>query len=275
VFKNIFLASYPKSGNTWLRAIIGNLYNFDKEFSLKTLKSIPLLSLKKNFNEFENKIYSDHNVLHFDWVSENIIECQKILNNKSNHLNIYKTHSVRHKKFTNETVNAGFIYIVRDPRDIVISFRNFSGKKIDEIINELIFQKKLMINTNGAKELLSTWDLHVQSWLNYNTVPRLIIKYEDLKLNSKEVVLNIKEFLNKIYKSDICLSDQQIDKIIENTNFNNLRKLENQNGFDEATKHSKFFRSGNSNQWKDILSKTQLQLIENNLQKLMKYFNYI
>ena len=275
MFKNILLVSYPKSGNTWMRAIIANFYNFDKEFNLKTLKSIPLLSIKKNFDEFENKIYSDNNVLHFDWVSENIIECQKILNNKSNHLNIFKTHSVRHKKFTDETVNAGFIYIVRDPRDIVISFKNFSGKTFDEIINELLFQKKLMINTNGAMELLSTWDLHVQSWLNYNTVPRLIIKYEDLKSNPKQIVLNIKEFLNKIYKLNIDLSDQQIDKIIENTNFNNLKKLENQNGFDEASKHSKFFRSGNSNQWKDVLSKTQLQLIENNLQTLMKYFNYI
>ena len=149
------------------------------------------------------------------------------------------------------------------------------GKKFDEIINELLFQKKLMINTNGAMELLSTWDLHVQSWLNYNTVPRLIIKYEDLKSNPKENIINIKEFLNKIHKLNIDLSDQQIDKIIENTNFNNLKKLENQNGFDEASKHSKFFRSGNSNQWKDILSKTQIQLIENNLKTLMRHFNYI
>ena len=142
MFRNILLASYPKSGNTWMRAIISNLYNFDKEFNLKTLKSIPLLSIKKNFDEFENKIYSDNNVLHFDWVSENIIDCQKILNKKSNHLNIFKTHSVRHKKFTNETVNAGFIYIVRDPRDVVISFKNFSGKSLDKIIDELLFEKK-------------------------------------------------------------------------------------------------------------------------------------
>ena len=161
MFKNIFLASYPKSGNTWMRAIISNLYNFDKEFNLKTLKSIPLLSIKKNFDEFENKIYSDNNVLHFDWVSENIIDCQKILNKKSNHLNIFKTHSVRHKKFTNENVNAGFIYIIRDPRDVVISFKNFSGKSLDKIINELLFEKKNIINTNGAHELFSTWELNV------------------------------------------------------------------------------------------------------------------
>ena len=273
--KNIFLASYPKSGNTWLRSIISNFYNFDKDFSLNDLKSIPLLSIKKHFIEFENKVYINNNELHFDWISQNIIECQNILNNKPNHLNIFKTHSVRHKNFTNETVNAGFIYIVRDPRDIVVSFKNFTGNSFDKIIDELLFQKQLMINTNGAKELLSTWELNVQSWLNYNSVPRLIIKYEDLKLNPKKIVLNIKEFLNKIHRININLNKRNIDKIIANTNFNNLKKLEDKNGFDEATKHAKFFRSGISNQWKDILSYSQVKLIEKNLKSLMQYFNYI
>ena len=275
MFKNIFLASYPKSGNTWLRSIIGNFYKFGKDFSLNDLKSIPLLSIKKHFDEFENKIYIENNELHFDWISQNIIQCQNLLNTKSNHLNIFKTHSVRHKKFTNETVNAGFIYIVRDPRDIVVSFKNFTGKDFDEIINELLFEKKLMIGSNGIQELLSTWELNVQSWLNYNSVPRLIIKYEDLKMNPKEIILNIKEFLNKIHRLNVNLRDQDIDKIIDNTNFNNLQKLENKNGFDEATKHSKFFRSGTSNQWKDVLTNTQIMLIEKNLKSLMMYFNYI
>ena len=273
--KNIFLASYPKSGNTWLRSIIGNFYNFDKEFSLNDLKSIPLLSIKKHFNAFDNKVYINNNELHFDWISQNIIKCQNLLNNKLNHLNIFKTHSARHKNFTNETVNAGFIYIVRDPRDIVVSFKNFTGNSFDKIIDELLFQKKLMINTNGAKELLSTWELNVQSWLNYNSVPRLIIKYEDLKLNPKEIIFNINEFLNKIHRLNINLLDQDIDKIIKNTNFNNLRNLEDKNGFDEATKHSKFFRSGTSNQWKNVLTNTQVKLIEKNLKPLMRYFNYI
>ena len=273
--KNIFLASYPKSGNTWLRSIIGNFYNFDKEFSLNDLKSIPLLSIKKHFSEFENKVYINNDELHFDWVAQNIIKCQKILNNKLNHLNIFKTHSVRHKNFTNETVNAGFIYIVRDPRDIIVSLKNFSGKEIDKTIDEFLFSKSLMITTNGAQELLSTWELNVQSWLNYNSVPRLIIKYEDLKLNPKEIILNIKEFLNKIHSLNINLRDQDIDKIIENTNFNNLKKLEDKNGFDEATIHSNFFRSGTSNQWKDVLTNTQINLIEKNLKSMMRYFNYI
>ena len=273
--KNIFLASYPKSGNTWLRSIIGNFYNFDKDFSLNDLKLIPLLSIKKHFSEFDNKVYINNNDLHFDWISQNIIKCQNLLNNKPNHLNIFKTHSARHKNFTNETVNAGFIYIVRDPRDIIVSLKNFSGKEIEKTIDEFLFSKSLMISTNGAQELLSTWELNVQSWLNYNSVPRLIIKYEDLKLNPKEIILNIKEFLNKIHSLNINLRDQDIDKIVENTKFNNLKKLEDKNGFDEASKYSKFFRSGTSNQWKDVLTNTQINLIEKNLKSLMRYFNYI
>ena len=273
--KNIFLASYPKSGNTWLRSIIGNFYNFEKEFSLNDLKSIPLLSIKKHFNEFQNKVYINNNELHFDWISQNIIKCQNLLNNKPNHLNIFKTHSARHKNFTNETVNAGFICIVRDPRDIIVSLKNFSGKEIDKTIDEFLFSKSLMITTNGAQELLSTWELNVQSWLNYKSVPSLIIKYEDLKLNPKEIILNIKEFLNKIHSFHINLNNKDIDKIVENTNFNNLKKLEDKNGFDEATIHSKFFRSGTSNQWKYVLTNTQVNLIEKNLKSLMRYFNYI
>ena len=273
--KNIFLASYPKSGNTWLRSIIGNFYNFNKEFSLNDVKSIPLLSIKKHFSEFDNKVYINNNDLHFDWISQNIIKCQNLLNNKPNHLNIFKTHSARHKNFTNETVNGGFIYIVRDPRDIIVSLKNFSGKEIDKTIDEFLFSKSLMISTNGAQELLSTWELNVQSWLNYKSVPRLVIKYEDLKLNPKEIILNIKEFLNKIHGLNIDLRDQDIDKIVENTNFNNLKKLEDKNGFDEASNYSKFFRSGTSNQWKNVLTNTQIKLIEKNLKSLMSYFNYI
>ncbi len=83
--KNIFLASYPKSGNTWLRSIIGNFYNFDKEFTLNDLKSIPLISIKKHFSEFENKVYVNNNELHFDWISQILLNV-KFIKYKPNHL---------------------------------------------------------------------------------------------------------------------------------------------------------------------------------------------
>ena len=273
--RNIFLASYPKSGNTWLRAIIANAITNQKKFSLEDLKKIPLLSTKQNFTNFKNINYSEDGDINFDWMSENIINCQKYLNDKNKNFNIYKTHSVRHRKFTNETVNMGFIYIVRDPRDIVVSLSHFAGGSLDRTIDEMLYSKKLMTKTNGAKELLSTWDLHTRSWLEYKNVSRLIIRYEDLINKTEENILQIFSFLNKITCNTFLPNKINIHKIVQETNISNLKKEEKLFGFKEASKYSKFFRSGKAKQWEDILSLSQIKLIEKELYPLMKQFNYL
>ena len=273
--KNIFLASYPKSGNTWLRAIISNALINKKKFTLNELKKIPLLSSKQNFKNFKNIEYSDDGDINFDWMSENIINCQKYLNDTNKDINIYKTHSVRHLKFTNETVNMGFICIIRDPRDIVISLSHFAGGSLERTINEMLYSKKLMTRTNGAKELVSTWDLHIRSWLEYQNVSRLIIKYEDLINKTEENILQIFDFLNKITSNTFFQNKIDINKIIQETSMSNLKKEEELFGFKEASKYSNFFRSGKVEQWRDILSLDQIKLIEKELYPMMKQFNYL
>jgi hypothetical protein len=273
--KNIFLASYPKSGNTWLRAIITSALIKEKKFSLDDLKKILLLSSKKNFKNFKNIKYSNDKDVDFDWMSENIINCQKYLNKTNQDFNIYKTHSVRHRKFTNETVNMGFIYIVRDPRDIVISLSHFAGGSLDRSIDEMLYSKKLMTRSNGAKELLSTWNLHTKSWLEYINVSRLFIRYEDLINKTEENIIQIFNFLNKIIYNKFIPTKIDIKKIVQETSINNLKKEERLFGFNEASKYSRFFRSGRTEQWKDILSLGQIKLIEKELYPMMKLFNYL
>jgi len=273
--KNIFLASYPKSGNTWLRAIITSALIKEKKFSLDDLKKILLLSSKKNFKNFKNIKYSNDKDVDFDWMSENIINCQKYLNKTNQDFNIYKTHSVRHRKFTNETVNMGFIYIVRDPRDIVISLSHFAGGSLDRSIDEMLYSKKLMTRSNGAKELLSTWNLHTKSWLEYINVSRLFNNYEDLINKTEENIIQIFNFLNKIIYNKFIPTKIDIKKIVQETSINNLKKEERLFGFNEASKYSRFFRSGRTEQWKDILSLGQIKLIEKELYPMMKQFNYL
>jgi hypothetical protein len=275
VKNNIFLASYPKSGNTWLRAIITSALIKEKKFSLDDLKKILLLSSKKNFKNFKNIKYSNDKDVDFDWMSENIINCQKYLNKTNQDFNIYKTHSVRHRKFTNETANMGFIYIVRDPRDIVISLSHFAGGSLDRSIDEMLYSKKLMTRSNGAKELLSTWNLHTKSWLEYINVSRLFIRYEDLINKTEENIIQIFNFLNKIIYNKFIPTKIDIKKIVQETSINNLKKEERLFGFNEASKYSRFFRSGRTEQWKDILSLGQIKLIEKELYPMMKLFNYL
>ncbi len=275
MFKNIFLASYPKSGNTWLRSIILSSLQQNNIINIKDLSKIRLLSDKMNFTSFKNKIYDKKGLIDYDWMSRNLILCQNKLNQNTKYNYFFKTHSVRHKSFTNETVNAGFIYIVRDPRDVVVSLSKFTGINLDEAINQVVFNKQLMTNANGARELVSNWELNIKSWLEYKSVPSLFIRYEDLLFKTNDMIFKIITFINIITNKNILNNKKNIDKITKNTNFKILQFQETSNGFDEASKHSKFFRSGTSNQWKEILSNTQIEIIDNNLQPLMKYFNYI
>ena len=93
-----------------------------------------------------------------------------------------------------------------------------------------------------------------------------------------KIVIADRERFDETADEEILVVETQeelIDEIAKNTNFKTLQFQEALNGFDEASKHSKFFRSGTSNQWKDILSNSQSKLIEKNLKSLMKYFNYI
>ena len=132
-----------------------------------------------------------------------------------------------------------------------------------------------MTKTNGAKELVSTWDLHTKSWLEYKNVSRFVIRYEDLINKTEENILQIFNFLNKITCNGFLPNQIDINKIIQETNINNLKKEEELFGFKEASKYSKFFRSGKTGQWKDILSLSQIKLIEKELYPLMKLFNYL
>ena len=77
MFKNIFLASYPKSGNTWLRAIILSALQQKNIINIKDLSKIRLLSDKMNFTSFKNKIYEKKGLIDYDWMSKNIILCKK------------------------------------------------------------------------------------------------------------------------------------------------------------------------------------------------------
>ena len=103
MFKNIFLASYPKSGNTWLRSIILSSLQQNNIINIKDLSKIRLLSDKMNFTSFKNKIYDKKGLIDYDWMSKNLILCQKKLNEKTKYNFFFKTHSVRHKSFTNKT----------------------------------------------------------------------------------------------------------------------------------------------------------------------------
>ena len=121
-------------------------------------------------------------------------------------------------------------------------------------------------------ELLSTWKNHYNSFNTYNKIPIIKIKYENLIKDTEKEFKNILNFLSKITR--VSLDKKKFINVIRSTKFSKLQKMENDIGFSEASKYSRFFREGKSFQWKDILNKNQVNDINIKLKKELKENNY-
>ena len=223
--------------------------------------------------------YDSNNNLDFSFVANNWINAQKIINKKSPKTKIFKTHSVRGvvngNFFTDSSVCLGFIYIIRDPRDIVVSLSKHMGIDTNKAIDIILNNNKFMTSSHKVNELVCTWKNNLESWLTFTDVPRLVIRYEDIVENLNKILNQLIEFIEKIAKLEIKNKENKIKNVIKSTNFDILKKEENKRGFKEASNFSSFFREGKSGQWLKELTNDQIKLMENKLNKTLKKLNYI
>ena len=282
----IWIASYPKSGNTWVRSLIAS-YFFSKDgvFNFDTLKHIEQFS-----PEIPNLILNEKS--HYQSkVSKSWIPSQKKIN-EDKKIHFFKTHNamcaINGNNFTDKNNTLGVIYIVRDPRNILTSLSNHYEidyeKSFEFITNKrkIIFPiKKGTQNKSTERDFnfLSDWSTHYNSWKNINFCPIKIIKYEDIILNNKKTFISILDFLSKFIK--IPIDNKKIKNSLSSTSFENLSYLENKVGFDESIyskksrKRIKFFNLGKENKWKKLLSKKLAKKIESVFYKEMNELGYL
>ena len=277
--KIIWIASYPKSGNTWIRSIISNiLFSNDYVFDFELLKNIIEFDLPKNYNFLLKKNNQDFYQLNkIEVISKYWIEAQKNYNLKKEK-KFFKTHSANigylGNPYTSKDLTKGVIYLIRDPRDVVISYSKHLNKKIDEVIFLMEQTNAITYTAKGNYPvLLSRWDHHIKSWANLK-VPKIVIKYENLLENTHDVIKQLIMFLNNRLDYDLKINETNLQKIIKNTSFNNLKSQETCHGFPEATNNSPFFRLGEKNQWQNNLSIKQQQRVYKLFKDTMDYFGY-
>ena len=278
--KIIFIASYPKSGNTWLRGIISALvYNIEGKFIFDDLKNVSLFSQFSNFKKIDGLHYQTNGNLNYNWISNNWIKAQKKINAVNKKVIFFKTHSVRgivnNNFFTDESSCLGFIYIIRDPRDVVVSLSKHMGIDLNMALKEVLFNTRRMTSLHKVNELVSTWKNNVDSWMQFKSVPRLVIKYEDMINDIDTHIFQIAEFLNNITNLNLKTDKDFLKSVKLSTNFKKLQLLEKHQKFSEATPHSRFFRKGISGGWKQILTNKQAKQIEDKLSIPMKHLSYL
>ena len=276
----IWIASYPKSGNTWLRSIITSLlYTTDGIFDFKLIKKIKQFPTRNQFQEF-TKNFNDINEISKFW----LLAQDKI--NLTEEIKFFKTHNlncaVNKNSFTNKSHTLGTIYVVRDPRNLVNSIKNHYNKSNDEEAKNFLISKKILSRVPKDNEadiatLLGSWSDHYNFWTKKNS-NLLLIKYEDLILDTKKELERIIIYLKKFMTVEI--NPEKIKNILNTTSFDHLKDLENKGLFNENVYDSKknkirFFNKGPSNDWTKVLDKKIQDDIEKIFYKEMKELGYI
>ena len=277
----IWVASYPKSGNTLVRSMLTSLiYSEDGNFNFNLLKKIDQYPQKKHFKGLTDKFDNLFELSKFWTISQDKLNLDK-------KIKFLKTHHLRcgigNYTFTNSKNTIGTIYIVRDPRDVIISFAQHHSLSIEEAKYTMFrndayeFPEREKNPDLALRTLLGSWSDHYNSWTK-NNKNLLFIKYENLIKNKKSELLRIIKFVNNYIK--IPISETKINNCINSTAFESMKKDEEkglfeENSFDKNGKKIKFFNYGKEGNWKSVLSKELVSSIEKKFQKEMSELKYI
>ena len=271
----LWISSYPKSGNTWVRALIATyLYSKEGKFNFDLIHKIPKFTQKKYFSTLAKleELREDPLKITKYWDA-----AQSRINLLDNHVKFFKTHnaciSYKNRWFTDETNTIGYIYIVRDPRAVACSNAYHSDISFERSVSVLLNENE--IGYNGSyklAEIPGPWKINYQSWKKKKKFNGIVVKYEDLIDDTKREFTNILIFLKKII--DIDIDEKKILKSIKSCSFSKLSKMENQYGFEE-TSNNKFFRKGTKDSWKNDLSQDLRKKIEENFKDEMIELGYL
>ena len=279
----IWLASYPKSGNTLVRSMLsGYLFSKDGKFNFELLNNIKKFP---DFGVFRNLGIdtSDENEV----VKKYIYVQEEINKRDGNTLRLLKTHAalndINGHPFTNLKNTLGAVYIVRDPRKIVLSYANHSEISLHESLNRLLELRTLggqNDRQNQSVTHVGSWSSNYNSWKEFKKVNKyLLIKYEDLVSKPEETFLSILDFIHQLSNSKFVVDKNKLKNVLNTTTFEFLQNLEKKTSFPEAIKSASgkditFFKYGKKNTGKDIPDEIRSKL-EKTLELEMSELGYL
>lgn len=273
----IWLSSYPKSGNTWVRVFAHNLI---KELSGSTqTQNINRLHEHTGW-EFGAKPFEA--VLRKPFADANHQEIAKARPDAQNWLArsrkgpfLTKTHLCVGHEFGIPTVNLDVtlaaIYVVRNPLDVAISFAHHLSEPVDTVIAKMAQHNFTTANRERhVYEIMGSWSQHVASWIGIFNRPVHIMRYEDMLSRPEQSFGALARFLG------LQPTQEQLKAAITKSSFAELKRQESERGFREKPPNAeRFFREGISGQWVNGLSPAQIQNIVLAHAPMMQRFGYV
>jgi hypothetical protein len=270
-----WVASYPKSGNTWMRTFLANVLSPERPVPLDVLgrfcTSEASAHWARPFHDIDQKdLPMDRTGMEVrQKVQESIVK----LNPKS-HVFI-KTHNkygmYEGLPLIRPDLTVGAVYMVRDPRDVAVSLQHHWNHTIDRVIDQMA-QSDLGLNGKIGEqifEVMGSWSDHVRSWTAPKPKNTLVLRYEDCLADPESTFGRLAKMLKLTQDESI------IREAIEATSFDQLKRQEQEQGFSERPEHaSAFFRKGKAGGWRESLRPQDVKRIERKHAAMMKRFDY-
>ncbi len=272
----IWLASYPKSGNTWFRSFLTALLN-QGEIDINKMETDGIFSGKEFVESILDLCTDDLRPREFESFRKIAFIYKAQEAKKESFVKIHDAYT--YSKWDGLPLipaegSLVALYIIRNPLDVVLSLANHTGLNIEETIRNFInceegaFIKKEK-KANQYYQLMGTWAMHASSWMSQKDIPVHIIRYEDMKAKPFET------FKAAVVQMQLDYSDEAILKAIEASDFKKLKQQEEIKGFKEkAIPSSAFFFKGETGRWKKELTKEQIQKIMTVNESMMKRLGY-
>ena len=274
----IWLASYPKSGNTWIRLALKSLLARGENVALDDIArfgtAVTGRRLFDDMLEVESGHLTDaevellrpvlHDALFASGAQEQLIKVHDAWFRTAAGRALFDAHHSR-----------AAIYVLRDPRDVAVSWARFSARPIDWAIGFLADPAAVLAPdrrglSGNVRQFLGRWSAHVTSWIDDSALAPLVVRYEDMHADPAGTLARIATHLGW------AASDTTIGGAVAATRFDRLAEQERQHGFAEIPDSaSRFFVSGRAGGWRDILSAEQAATIERDHAAVMRRFGYL
>jgi hypothetical protein len=275
----VWIASYPKSGNTWLRVFLYQLMRImgghprDKDEINKLDRASTYEA--RLFGLFEQFLGKPLATATRGEVINIRPQVQATIAQRSPAVSLVKTHNVLGKiggiPTINLAVSRGIVYVVRDPRDVALSLASHLGSPVDEAIKVMASKGFHTENKKEAAfETWGSWSEHVFSWTSAAEPTLLVVRYEDLQADPIGQFTAITRHLRQ------KPTPEQIAEAVELSAFDKLRWAEDKNDFRERSERAgRFFRQGRAGAWRDELTTQQAQRITDDHGEQMRRFGYL
>jgi len=273
-----WLASYPKSGNTWMRILLTNyLRNADEPADINSLDGGPIASARQIFDDNVGVEASDLTQDEIERYRPGVYEMISAQAAEPLFLKVHDayTYTPDGVPLLSKTATAGALYLIRNPLDVAVSFAHHSASTVERMVRKMGEADFAFVDNphrlhNQLRQRLLTWSGHVTSWVDEPGLPVHVVRYEDMQADPVATFTDVVRFCG--------LDDDsvRIAKAVDFSRFDRAQAQETEEGFGEKMPLAKsFFRKGVAGSWREELSEELATKVLTDHATVMRRFGYL